>query len=358
VVDSRPNVWQLQSRQDKPGLIKALRHSDPEVRGRAAAALRTLNAVDVLPVLREVLRTETDERVRRNLTLALHVLERRTDMGGIAGNQDVDRLIEILRSHDPDRVMAAAKVLSTLGNRLAVEPLVILFHNPASPPAVRLAAAEALLELKSAPAVVTLLGALRRDSWQVRRNAASVLGQIQAVWAVTPLVAALDDPHPVVRRAAAAALKRVGTAEAIAALRARFAPQTLPEIKTPETVPKTVPVPASAPPAPPDKKDDVREKTAPSDSAETGVSSGHDTRPAEAKTSLANDDTRPRTMMPRPVPERASHFQPSPKPMTAPGKTAEFRPLSPPKIAPPPLGPVKRLIAFLKRHGDENQEKS
>ncbi len=163
---------------------------------------------------------------------------------GIAKVQDVDRLIEVLKSRNPESVIAAARALGTLGNRMAVEPLVILFHNSSSPPAVRLSAAEALLELKSAPAVVTLLGALRRDSWEVRRNAAAVLGQIQAVWAVAPLAAALDDPHPVVRRTAAAALKRIGTAEAIAALRARFAPPTLPEVATPPKITEKTASPA------------------------------------------------------------------------------------------------------------------
>ena len=240
MVDSRPNVWQLQAQHNKPGLIEALRHSDPDVRGRAAAALRTLDAVEAVPALKNALHTETDEQVRRNLVLALHVLDHRTDVSRIAKSQDVNRLVEVLKSRNPDSVIMAAQALGALGNRLAVEPLVILFHSPSSSPAVRLAAAEALLELKSAPAVVTLLGALRRDSWEVRRNAAAVLGQIQAIWAVEPLAAALDDPHPVVRRTAAAALKRIGTAEAIAALRIRFAPPAPPETKPPETKPPTV----------------------------------------------------------------------------------------------------------------------
>jgi hypothetical protein len=335
VVDSRPNVWQLQSRHDKRGLIEALRYPDPEIRGRAAVALRTLNAVDAVPVLKEVLRTETDEQVRRNLTMVLHVLDHRTDVGSIAKTQDTDRLIEILKSRNTDSVIAAANALGTLGNRLAVEPLVILFHNPSSPPAVRLAAAEALLELKSAPAVVTLLGALRRDSWEVRRNAAAVLGQIQAIWAVVPLIAALDDPHPVVRRTAAAALKRIGTAEAIAALRARFAPQT-------QTV--VVEVPA----VPADKKVEAQKP------AETGVSGARDTRPAEARTSLENDDTRPVTMIPRLEPEPAP--EPGPPLMTE--MSTGPQPPAPLKIVPPPPGPVKRLIAFLKRHNEENHEDS
>ncbi len=333
MVDSRPNVWQLQSRHDKQGLIEALRYPDPEVRGRAAVALRTLNATDAVPVLKEILRTETDEQVRRYLTMAVHMLDRRTDVDGIAKVQDVDRLIEVLKSRNPESVIAAARALGTLGNRMAVEPLVILFHNSSSPPAVRLSAAEALLELKSAPAVVTLLGALRRDSWEVRRNAAAVLGQIQAVWAVAPLAAALDDPHPVVRRTAAAALKRIGTAEAIAALRARFAPPTLPEVATP---PKITEKTASQPaiPKPPASK--------------ISEASGQDTRPVESRTSIANEDTRPVTTMPPRSKPRL------PVPMTE--LPTEPQPPAQLTIKPPPPGPVKKLIAFLKRLNEGNGE--
>jgi hypothetical protein len=219
VVDSRPNVWQMQSRHDTQGLIKALRYPDPEVRGRAAVALRTLNAIQAVPALHEALQDELDEQARKYIQETLHRLDQRPDVGQLAQDADIDGLIEALKSARPETMVAAARALGKLGNRLAVEPLVILFNTSTSPPAVRLAAAEALLELKSAPAVVTLLGALRRDSWQVRRNAAAVLGQLQAIWAVEPLAAKLKDPHPVVRRTAAAALKRIGTAEAVAALR-------------------------------------------------------------------------------------------------------------------------------------------
>ena len=93
----------------------------------------------------------------------------------------------------------------------------MLFRNPLVPTKARLAAAEALLKLESAPAVVTLLGALRRDDWQIRRNAAAVLGQLQASWAVEPLIGALNDAMPIVRKTAAAALRRIGTPDAVTA---------------------------------------------------------------------------------------------------------------------------------------------
>jgi hypothetical protein len=223
VATTRPNIWQLQSRRDIQALTKALQYPDPEVRKRAAGALRALDAVQAVPALKTALRSETDAQVRTNLVTALHILDHRTDVNSLIKGKDINGLIAALRSRRPENMIAAARALGELGDRIAVEPLVILFQNTSRPPRVRLAAAEALLQLKSAPAVVTLLGALRRDSWQVRRNAAAVLGQIQASWAVEPLIEALDDPHPIVRRTAAAALRRVGTAEAVAALRARFA---------------------------------------------------------------------------------------------------------------------------------------
>jgi hypothetical protein len=169
------------------------------------------------------------------------VVNSRPDIWQLQSQRDVPALIAALKSRHPGNVIAAANALGELGDRIAVEPLVMLFQSSSSPPPVRLAAAEALLDLKGAPTIVTLLGALRRDSWQARRNAAAILGQIQATWAVDPLAVAMTDPHPVVRRTAAAALRRIGTAEAIAALRARFASRTT----------ETAPVAAPAPPAPP-----------------------------------------------------------------------------------------------------------
>ena len=190
---------------------------------------------------------EIDPQVREIIIASLEILERPTDIEGMFRTGDVPGLIQVLRSNNIQHIMDAAAALGQLQDRSAVEPLVIVFHNPASPPRVRLAAAEALLELKSAPAVVTLLGALRRDSWQVRRNAAAVLGQLQATWAVEPLAKALRDPHPVVRRTAAAALRRIGTAEAVNALRAYFATQSTSETAS---VMGNNALPPAAPPPP------------------------------------------------------------------------------------------------------------
>jgi hypothetical protein len=249
VVNFRPNIWQLQSQRDIQGLIDSLQYADPEVRKRAAVALRTLDATQAVPALKAALERESDEQTRAHLAAAVHVLDHRTDVKHMMSRQDVKGLIKALKSRHIENVIAAAKALGKLDDRTAVEPLVILFQNSSAPPRVRLAAAEALLELKSAPAVVTLLGALRRDSWQVRRNAAAVLGQIQATWAVEPLTDALNDAHPVVRRTATAALRRIGTADAVAALRTHFAQRTTETIAPVVPHPTPPPVPIPVPPA-------------------------------------------------------------------------------------------------------------
>lgn len=272
-MNTRPNIWQLQSRHDISALVASLTHSDPDVRRRAAHALQTLDVVQAVPALKAALQQETDTQTRDVFNNVLHALDHRTDVESLIRAQDTEHLMQVLRSRRPENVIAAARALGKIGDRMAVEPLVILFHDPSSSPRVRLAAADALLELKSAPAVVTLLGALRRNSPQVRCNAAAVLGQIQATWAVEPLVEALDDPHPVVRRSAAVALRRIGTPDAVAALRAHFssrkdpvpsnkrdtltvpvapveAPKQAPANKLP-TVPPTAPVPSITSPAPP-----------------------------------------------------------------------------------------------------------
>lgn len=319
MVNTRPNIWQLQSRHDIPALVSSLDHIDPDVRRRAAQALQALDVVQAVPALKTALQQETDTHTREILNGVLQVLDHRTDVESLIQAQDTDHLMQVLRSRRPENVIAAARALGKIGDRAAVEPLVILFHDPSSSPRVRLAAADALLELKSAPAVVTLLGALRRNSPQVRCNAAAVLGQIQATWAVEPLVEALDDPHTMVRRSAAVALRRIGTPEAITALRAHFSsqkeetpqppkPDTLVLPAVPVEAPKEVPT-AKLPNTPPPP-------TLPEEHAVLPV-----------------------------APPRAA--EPAPLPVTPP---PPLQPLLPPEQHPSRLiRPVHKLISFLKR---------
>lgn len=209
--------------------MEALSADDAGIRRRAAAALRALGAVDTIPQLEATLEKESDPEARSNILAALASLqqeeERRAAATGELKEQKAvtvtEKLIHQLRNgKTDDEVIDAAHGLGEKGDKTSVVPLVMLFNDPRTPIKVRLAVAEALLKLESAPVEVALLGALRSDEWRVRRNAAAILGQLRAVWAVEPLSELLKDPHDLTRKTALAALRNVGTPEALDSLRA------------------------------------------------------------------------------------------------------------------------------------------
>jgi HEAT repeat protein len=211
--DLRPNIWRLQAQFDTQGLIEALKNDDAGIRKRAAAALRTMGATEAIPTLQQLLKVEQNSDVRHAITAALdHLLPEQSEK--------VPALIAQLQSSQPEAVIYAARALGEIKDKTAVEALVLVFHNPQLPGRVRLAAAEALIKLESAPAVVTLLAALRSADWRIRRNAAAVLGQLRADWAIDSLVSSLGDENEVVGRTARAAIRRIGTPEALEALAA------------------------------------------------------------------------------------------------------------------------------------------
>lgn len=218
MVDRRPNIWKLQANQDIEGLSRALTYSDPDIRKRAAAALRALGALEAVEALRQALQEERQSDVREHLTATLtHLDDSFSEV--VAKEKTRDDLIQKLATaHDAAILIETAQKLGDLGDQLATEALVGLFRNTSQPDRVRLAAANALLSLKSAPSVVTLLAGLKKENWRVRHNAAAVLGQLRATWATEPLIEALNDTHPNVRLAAAAALHRFQTKQAVEAL--------------------------------------------------------------------------------------------------------------------------------------------
>jgi HEAT repeat protein len=225
VSDFQPDVWRLQAEHNISGLVSALTHQDAGVRRRVAAALRALGAFEAIPALRDALDRETDPATRSSLLAVVATLERERQRQRELSQPDdtteqaappskTERLIQVLNSDDPALVIRAARTLSELGDKHAVEPLVMLFMDTATPIRVRLAVAEALLKLESAPVEVALLGALRSSNWKTRRNGAAILGQLRAEWALEPLGEALFDRNDTVRRTALAALQRIGTTEA------------------------------------------------------------------------------------------------------------------------------------------------
>lgn len=228
----KPDIWRLQAQSDTQGLINALSSDDTGVRRRAAAALSALGAYDAIPALEKALATEADSTTRSHFQMVLVSLRQEQRHQNQAKAEDsrlgesetapisaeMQRLLDDLKSDDEDTVVRTIQQLKDKGNKVAVEPLIVIFNDPDTPVRVRLAVAEALLQLESAPVEVALLGALRSESARVRRNAAAILGQLRAEWAVQPLIRALSDESHVVRRTAYAALKYIGTTEAINAL--------------------------------------------------------------------------------------------------------------------------------------------
>jgi HEAT repeat protein len=213
-----PNIWQLQSRVDIDGLTAALSHADPEIRRKAAAALRALDAAGAIPALKDALATETDWEAQATLLAAVQHLTREDTLDVLIEQRNVEALVNLLFSDWTHDVLGAIEALGELGEKQATESLVVIFRSTELPDELRYAAAEALLRLESAPAVVTLLAALRRDDGEVRLNAASMLGELHATWATRGLIDALEDPEAEVREAARMALEKIGTPTALKAL--------------------------------------------------------------------------------------------------------------------------------------------
>ncbi|XWX03622.1 HEAT repeat domain-containing protein [Aggregatilineales bacterium SYSU G02658] len=256
------NIWRLQANADIDGLIQALEAADATTRRRAAAALRAIGAVSALPALRMAISREMDEETR---SLLITVTESLTEESGEDINESrvltpVDLLAVELASDDLPTAVAAAQKLAELGDKTAVVPLILTFNDVSAPINLRLAVAEALLKLESAPVEVALLANLRHQDWEIRRNGAAILGKLKAEWAIEPLGKALGDPHPTVRKTALAALKYIGTPEARKVV-ARFATglqrsQQATTTTTPASQPrsrlldKPLPIPTAAAPQP------------------------------------------------------------------------------------------------------------
>jgi HEAT repeat protein len=211
---NRSNIWQLQSQGDVQGILALLDNADLVIRGRGIMALQAMGAAEAIPTLQVLYHRETNPQLRGLLERALQSLSAPPE------EETRDTLLAKLASSHESEVCYAIVHLGKLGDRSVIEHLVILFREDERSAKVRLAAAEALLALQSAPASASLLGALRKDDWQVRRNAAAVLGQLKTDWAVDPLAEiAREDPNLTVRKTAAAALRRINTEEAQAALK-------------------------------------------------------------------------------------------------------------------------------------------
>lgn len=228
---TKPDFWDMEAELDIEGLLDALSHEDKMIRRRAATGLQSIKAIAAIDALRDAHKVEDDPETGLVIASAIQVLTHLAegrpsyaakDGNGVAESR-VERLVAQLSADESEKIIKAARALGALGDKTAVEGLIIAFNNQKLSIHVRLAIAEALLKLESAPVEVALLANLRHTDWHIRRNGAAILGQLRAEWAIEPLARALKDPHPVVRRTALAALKHIGTPESRKAL-AQHAP--------------------------------------------------------------------------------------------------------------------------------------
>lgn len=296
-------VWRMQTQADVRGLMNMLSDANPLTRRAAATALRTLASPTAIPALQDALMRESEPDVREVLVTTLELLfanrTAETDTPSTE-NRNVVRLIARLSAGHTEQAIRAAQELGDSREKLTIEALLMTFNNRKLSARVRLAVAEALLKLQSAPAEITLLAALRSEKWMVRRNAASILGQFEADWAVEPLLRALRDPIEGVRRVAKAALERIATPEALAAVQL-----PLPEAdRTPAAPPAPTPEKPTALIAPPSnaapERPPVRPKPEPSSEPRKPTVFNWSTMLTEPL--LDEEDTKPI----RPVPDDVS----------------------------------------------------
>lgn len=212
----KPDIWRLQIQWNVRGLVKALKHPDAAIRGRAAQSLQALGAASASAAIKSALDVEQDAAVREHMQAAWRDLGRTPpdSTATVPPSATVEAIIADLRSGDQARVITAAKQAADRRAMPAVETLVVVFNRRQTPLKARLAVAEALLTMASAPVEISLLGALRSPRWQTRYKSAAVLGQLRAEWAVEPLLRCLSDNQRAVRRAAYQALRKINTPEA------------------------------------------------------------------------------------------------------------------------------------------------
>jgi HEAT repeat protein len=193
------NVYEMTIKGDVKGLISGLDSEQPPVvRRAAAAALGKIGDTRACEALAKALK-DSDCIVRRSSIESLRLI-------GDPGSDDF--LIASLRDDFADVRLAAAAALGERRSAKAVQALIIDFL--ATEPIERKAACQALTQIGVA-AVEPLIAALAHRQWIVREYAASVLGNIGDARAIDPLIAALSDREAVVREFASRALGAIGS---------------------------------------------------------------------------------------------------------------------------------------------------
>ncbi|HEX7171294.1 MAG TPA: HEAT repeat domain-containing protein [Candidatus Limnocylindria bacterium] len=248
-----PNIEKLKATRDVRGLIKALGHSDAEIRRGASLALGELADPRAVEPLARALEAEQEPSVRRAVAQALTKVA--PPGSGVAREGTLHSSIAALTDESEYVRRGAAKALGRLGDARAAQPLMSALQDADKD--VRLSAAESLRSFMSAEkvdelardgqlqatvaslnegdalraagaaralvsfgadAVQPLIGVLRHRDGSVRAAAAESLGRLGDARAVQPLIAALDDADIGVVISSATALGNLGDKRAAAAL--------------------------------------------------------------------------------------------------------------------------------------------
>jgi HEAT repeat protein len=152
-----------------------------------------------------------------DITGLLKALERReihtrvaaiNALGDLGDKRAIEPLLLLLHEEDAQICGSAIRVLAKLEVQRAVEPIISLLSSANK--SLRLAAIEALGQLMAHQAVSPLANTLQEEDPNLRLAVVHSLGQIRDVGAVEPLISALKDKKREVRWAAADTLDQLG----------------------------------------------------------------------------------------------------------------------------------------------------
>jgi HEAT repeat protein len=223
-----PNVEQMKTKRDVPGLIKALTHKDGSVRKTAVEALGEIRDPRGVGPLKDVLKTD-EWYVRHAAAKALTklkwrpgkdelgafywIVEEKWDQCVAMGPRAVEALIEVLKSTPKtvyDQTLRAGTIdaLGAIGDPRAVEPLTAELGSQNEN--VRITVVMTLGKIGDSSAVLVLIASLKDGNYAVRRAAALALGAIGDPQAIEPLLAALKAWDYEMGAIAASALVKIG----------------------------------------------------------------------------------------------------------------------------------------------------
>lgn len=200
-------LGQLAEPKSSSALIRALSDQDSVVRAQAAAALlRIPDKRAIKPLIKLLEDKDVDVCVRAATAL------------GEFGDADAAiSLLPLLDRDEPEIRGAVSDALGKIGSEVAAEPLTKLFQDEDEQ--VRLKAVSAFRRFKSDAATAPLLQLLDDASVAIRQRAADALGEAGNRAALDRLISMLrTDPAVEVRMAAAKALGQLKSANALKVL--------------------------------------------------------------------------------------------------------------------------------------------